>query len=150
MSTMRKTWILSPLLALTVGACGIVYHVPVYQGNLLQASNVQQVKVGMSKQEVVALLGTPSIADPFHSQRWDYTASEQDGRTQYTPEIKTLTLVFNGNSVASISGNYFPDQNEDLSKKMGRFGNLPKDKKAKNGNNGNNNTSSSKDDDDDG
>ena len=128
---MRKTWLLSLLAPLAISGCGIVYHQPVYQGNLLESKNVEQVKVGMSKQDVVALLGTPSIADPFHSQRWDYASSEQDKRAQRKPEIKTLTLIFDGNSLTSITGNYFPEQDEELSKRMGRFGNLPKDKKKK-------------------
>jgi hypothetical protein len=32
-----------------------------------------------------------------------------------------------------MTGNYFPEQDPELSKKMGRFGNLPKDKKKKTG-----------------
>jgi outer membrane protein assembly factor BamE len=128
---MRKTRLFSLLAPVLLAGCGIVYHQPVYQGNLLETKNVELVKVGMSKQDVVALLGTPSIADPFHAQRWDYAASEQDRRGQRKPEIKTLTLVFDGNSLASMTGNYFPEQDEALSKKMGRFGNLPKDKKKK-------------------
>ena len=30
------------------------------------------------------LLGTPSIRDPFHHDRWDYVASERDGRPDRT------------------------------------------------------------------
>jgi outer membrane protein assembly factor BamE len=116
--------------ALTAG-CGIVYHQPVYQGNLLESKNVELLKPGMSKQDVLALIGTPSVADPFHSQRWDYVATEQDGRMQRKPEVKTLTLTFSGNSLATIEGNYFPEQDHELSRKMGRFGNLPRDKKKK-------------------
>ena len=129
---MRKTLVLLLLatLAATAG-CGIVYHAPIYQGNLLESKNVEQLKPGMSKQDVLALLGTPSIADPFHSQRWDYAATEQDRRGQSHPDIKTLTLVFQGDVLASSSGSYFPEQDQELSKKMGRFGNLPKEKKKK-------------------
>ncbi|HTA63952.1 MAG TPA: outer membrane protein assembly factor BamE [Xanthomonadaceae bacterium] len=134
---MRKIWILSLLASIALAGCNFfVYHAPVYQGNLLEAKNVVQVKPGMSKQDVVALIGTPSIADPFHSQRWDYVETEQDRRGQSKPDIKTLTLVFEGNNLTSMTGDYFPEQDELLSKKMGRFGNLPKDKKKKNGDSG--------------
>src|SRR5690554_1987983 len=70
-----------PLIAacLTAG-CGIVYKQPVYQGNLVSGSNVEQLQAGMSRQQVLALLGTPSIQDPFHHDRWDYTASQRLGR----------------------------------------------------------------------
>jgi len=132
MPTMRKTLMLLLLTTLVATAgCGIVYHAPVYQGNLLEAKNVEQLKPGMSKQDVLMLLGTPSVADPFHSQRWDYVATEQDRRGQRKPDVKTLTLIFSGDVLESSSGNYFPEQDQELSKKMGRFGNLPKDKKKK-------------------
>ena len=129
---MRMKWMpTTALLAATLlGGC-VVYHQPVYQGNLLESKNVELLKTGMSKQDVLALLGTPSVADPFHSQRWDYVATEQDHRGQRRPEIKTLTLTFNGNVLANVEGTYFPEQDKDLAKKMGRFGNLPRDKKKK-------------------
>jgi outer membrane protein assembly factor BamE len=134
MPTMRnKTMSMMAVLlaaALTAG-CGIVYHQPVYQGNLLDTKNVEMLKPGMSKQNVIALLGTPSVADPFHSQRWDYVATEQDRRIQGKPHIKTLTLTFTDNVLANIEGNYFPKQDKELAKKLGRFGNLPRDKKKK-------------------
>ena len=128
---MRKTWILSLLASLALAGCGIVYHAPVYQGNLLESKNVELVKEGMTKQDVLALIGTPSVADPFHTQRWDYVETMQDRRAQGKPDIKTLTLVFDGNNLASMTGSYFPEQDQQLAKKMGRFGNLPKDKKKK-------------------
>ncbi len=134
---MRTSWLPAALLCLSLAGCGtLVYHAPVYQGNLLETKSVEQVKPGMSKQDVAALLGTPSIADPFHAQRWDYAASEQDRRGQRKPVIKTLTLEFEGNNLVSMTGSYFPEQDQALAKKMGRFGNLPKDKKKKKGGGG--------------
>jgi outer membrane protein assembly factor BamE len=41
---------------------------------------VAKLQVGQSKQQVTALLGTPSIEDPFHAQRWDYTSSQRVNR----------------------------------------------------------------------
>jgi outer membrane protein assembly factor BamE len=130
MPTMRKTWMLLLLATFAFTGCGIVYHAPVYQGNLLESKNVAQLKAGMSKQDVLALIGTPSIADPFHTQRWDYVETQQDGRIQNQPDIKTLTLIFNADVLASYSGSLLPDQDQALGKKMAKFGNLPKDKKA--------------------
>ncbi len=111
----------------TVG-CGILYKQPIYQGNLIEKSAADQLQVGMSKQQVEALIGTPSIADPFHQQRWDYTASQRTGRTNRT-EIKTLTLFFENDALARWEGEYFPEQDEALATKMRKFGNLPRDKK---------------------
>ena len=64
-------------VALSTTGCGIIYKQPIYQGNLVEAGNVQQLQVGMSRQDVVGLLGTPSIEDPFQRNRWDYTATQR-------------------------------------------------------------------------
>lgn len=128
---MRKLSIVV-LAALVVFAsgCGIIYKQPIYQGNLLEKSAVDQLQEGMSKQQVLTLLGSPSIADPFHAQRWDYTASQRTGRTgKY--EVKNLTLHFNNDTLAKWDGEYFPEQDEQLAQRMRKFGNLPKDKKKK-------------------
>jgi outer membrane protein assembly factor BamE len=123
---MRKLLPLVLATALTAG-CGVLYRQPIHQGNLLEKHNVEQLQPGMDKRQVLALLGTPSIADPFHHERWDYTASQRTGRVGKT-EIKTLTLWFEGDTLARWEGDYFPKQDEALARQMSRFGNLPKDK----------------------
>ncbi len=133
---MLKSLIRLPLVLLAaalVASCGIIYHVPVYQGNLLQAKNVEQLQKGMTRSQVVQLLGTPSIADPFHTQRWDYVATERVGRMSPKTQIKTLTLMFSGDSLTGWEGEYFPGHDKQLAKQMQKFGNLPRDKKKKNG-----------------
>lgn len=120
--------VLAAALALAVSGCGILYKQPIYQGNLIDKAAADQLQAGMNKQQVVNLIGTPSISDPFHHDRWDYTASERDGRMGHV-QVKDLTLWFEGDSLTRWEGEYFPEQDEALSKRMGRFGNLPKDKK---------------------
>jgi outer membrane protein assembly factor BamE len=129
---MRKlpSVVLAIALASVVSGCGILYKQPIYQGNLIEKSAADQLQAGMSRQQVMTLLGTPSIADPFHHERWDYTASERTGR-RGNVEIKNLTLWFEGDALAKWDGEYFPEQDEALAKKMARFGNLAKDKKKK-------------------
>jgi outer membrane protein assembly factor BamE len=78
--------------------------------------------------DYTALLGTPSVADPFHHDRWDYVASERTSRTGRV-EIKDLTLWFEGDSLSKWEGDYFPEQDQALVQRMRKFGNLPKDKK---------------------
>lgn len=126
---MRKL-LLVALVALLTAGCGVIYRQPIYQGNLLEKSAVDQLQEGMSKQQVVTLLGTPSIADPFNQNRWDYTATQRVGRAART-EVKNLTLWFEGDSLARWEGDYFPEQDEELAKSsVKQFGrNLAKDKK---------------------
>ena len=128
---MRKL-LLVLIVALSTAGCGILYKQPIYQGNLLEKTNVDQLQAGMSKQQVLVLLGTPSIEDPFHHDRWDYTASQRVGRMGRT-EIKNFTLYFEGDTLARWEGEYFPEQDEQLAKAAPRqFGrNLAKDKDKK-------------------
>lgn len=115
------------LAALLASGCGVVYRQPVFQGNLLETKNVEQLQAGMDKQQVFSLLGSPPIADPFHQSRWDYTATER--RRTGDTEIKTLTLWFEGDTLARWEGEYFPEADLALSQEVRKFGpNLARDK----------------------
>lgn len=115
------------LIALATAGCGMLYKQPIYQGNLIEKEAVDQLQPGMEKQQVLVLLGTPSIADPFHHQRWDYTATQRTGRRGHT-EIRNLTLWFENDRLARWEGEYFAEQDKELSERMRRFGNLPREK----------------------
>jgi outer membrane protein assembly factor BamE len=106
--------------------CGLIYRQPVFQGNLLESKNVEQLQAGMTRQQVFSLLGSPPVADPFHQSRWDYVATER--RRRGDTEIKNLTLWFEGDSLARWEGEYFPEADRALAAEMRRFGNLARDK----------------------
>ena len=116
-------------IALLTSGCGLLYKVDVYQGNLLESKNVEQLEAGLSKRQVFALLGSPSVQDPFHTERWDYISSIRldGGKT----DVKTLVLTFQGDTLATIEGDYFPEADEELMKEMARYGNLPRSDKDK-------------------
>lgn len=117
------------LATLLVSGCGLVYRQPIFQGNLLEKTAVDQLQAGMDQRQVMMLLGTPSIEDPFHHDRWDYVASQRIGRTG-APVVKTMTLWFENGQLARWEGEYFPEQDETLANNSIRyFGpNLAKDK----------------------
>lgn len=60
------------LAAGTLAATGCVYHMPIQQGNHLDATTVAQVKAGMTRAQVRYLLGTPMVPGGFENDRWDY------------------------------------------------------------------------------
>ena len=129
---MRKA--LSLLLAAVIlSGCSFIYRQPVFQGSLLEKTSVDQLKPGMSQAQVVALLGSPPVADPFHHQRWDYVASER--RDHGDTQVKTLTLHFENGVLARMEGEYFPEQDAALLLEQRKFGfyNLPKEKDKKGG-----------------
>ena len=122
---MRKL-LLAVFVAALLGGCGLIYKVDVYQGSLLEKKNVDLLKPGLTKRQVYALLGTPSVSDPFHQERWDYVATVS--RRGGDPEIKNLVLTFDGDVLATVEGDYFPEEDDALARRMQRYGNLPRDK----------------------
>ncbi|KRG70715.1 membrane protein [Stenotrophomonas chelatiphaga] len=125
-----RNLLLVAAVALSTTGCGIIYKQPIYQGNLIREDAVSKLQVGQSKQQVNALLGTPSVADPFHAQRWDYMASQRIDRVGRT-ETKNFTVYFENDAVTRWEGDYFPAQDGKLATQTVRqFGrNLPKEKK---------------------
>jgi len=112
---MRKS-ILPLLLAglASLAGCTAVYKLDIPQGNLVDKSMVETLKPGMTRRQVALIMGTPSIQDPFHQNRWDYAASYQQRGGDI--EMKNLTLYFDDNVLAKIEGNYFEKREDDLVK----------------------------------
>lgn len=129
-----RTLLLACAVAVVAAGCGIVYRQPIYQGNLLESSAVEQLQTGMSKAQVQGLLGTPSIQDPFHQERWDYTATQRIDRLGHT-KIKNLTLWFKDDALVRWEGEYFPEQDKQIADSSVRqFGrNLAPEKDDKSG-----------------
>ncbi|MFC4727595.1 outer membrane protein assembly factor BamE [Coralloluteibacterium thermophilus] len=123
-----KKILITLLTAGLLAGCGILYKQPIYQGNLLNAENVEQLREGMTRRQVAVLLGSPMVADPFHQSRWDYVATQRVGRRDET-EVKNLTVFFEGDSLAAWEGEYFPKQDQELAQVAIRIfgGNLPRE-----------------------
>jgi outer membrane protein assembly factor BamE len=77
--------ILSLLLATVLGTTsGCVYRASLSQGNFLKQEELDQVEIGMTRNQVRFLLGSPMIDDPFHQDRWDYVYYLRIGREKAT------------------------------------------------------------------
>lgn len=114
-----------PPIALLVGACA-VYRPPVFQGHLIDQSQFDQLRPGMSKRQVELILGTPVSQSPFHADRWDYLASVRLGRGE--TQVRNLTLFFDRGQLVRIEGDRFETDNKALLNQVRHFGNLPKEK----------------------
>ena len=132
MRNLPQTLVALTLAALMCAGCGALYRQPIYQGNLLEPSAVEQLQAGMSRQQVQVLLGTPSITDPFNDDRWDYVSTQRIGRDGKT-EVRNLTLWFEGDTLARWDGDYFPEQDAELVKDLRKYGNLPREKDKQRG-----------------
>lgn len=83
-----------------------VHKIDVHQGNILSQEQVNQLKPGMSKQQVSYLLGSPMVTDTFHQERWDYIYSFQAGGQERVQ--KRLSLFFKGDQLSRLVGDYQP------------------------------------------
>lgn len=84
-----------------------VYKMTIQQGNVLTEEMVDTLKIGMTKNQVSFVLGTPVLTDFFHKNRWDYTYTIQ--RAHKRMEKRNLTLYFQDDVLARIEGDVRPD-----------------------------------------
>ena len=82
------------------------YRIDIQQGNFLSAEMVSQLKVGMSREQVRFVLGTPLVTDIFHGDRWDYVFYRELGNG--SKERRRLTVFFEDNKLARFTGDNLP------------------------------------------
>ncbi|AGO15867.1 outer membrane protein assembly factor BamE [Glaesserella parasuis] len=91
------------LLALGVTACStvkkVVYRIDVPQGNYLEQEKIDQLQVGMNKEQVQYLLGTPMLRDSFAQDRWDYVFILRKGYED--PIQRTIFVYFDNKGLVS-------------------------------------------------
>lgn len=98
---MRKLLATTIFLCITLLASGCVYQAALSQGNLLKQEDIDQVEVGMTRNQVRFLLGTPMIDDPFHDNRWDYVYYLRIGKDQSTFK-RWISIFFDDQTVTEI------------------------------------------------
>jgi len=72
----RKIIFIFALCTLSLTACIKPFQPSIQQGNIINNSSLQEIQAGMSKQEILYILGSPMLTDPFNSDRWDYFRSK--------------------------------------------------------------------------
>lgn len=84
------------------------YRMVIQQGNFISQEMVEQLKPGMTKEQVRFVLGTPLVADIFHADRWDYVYFREapDGKK----EQRNLVVMFEGNKLTRVMGDLMPPE----------------------------------------
>jgi outer membrane protein assembly factor BamE len=107
---MRPVWLFVavPLLA----ACNplkvlSVYRMEIQQGNYISQEAVSQLKLGMTKEQVRFVLGTPLVADIFHENRWDYVYRRQRQNSREVEE-RRVSVFFEGDKLVRLEGDVMP------------------------------------------
>lgn len=81
------------------------YKLKVIQGNQLDARAVASLRLGMSRDQVQLLLGTPLLRSAFHQNRWDYTYEISRNGIINQAETRNLTVWFENDRVVKAEGN---------------------------------------------
>ena len=106
----RAASLLALLLAAThLSGCGVPripgitpYKPDIQQGNFVSHEMVQQLKPGMTREQVRFLLGTPLLTDIFHADRWDYVYWREAPNGKR--ESRKLAIFFSDGKLARMEG----------------------------------------------
>lgn len=95
---LSRTLGLGVLLLMTLSCT--MHRVEIQQGNVITPEMITQLKPGMTREQVQFVMGTASIMDPFHPDRWDYMYIRKDGRDK--AERRHVTVYFEGDLLRRI------------------------------------------------
>ena len=87
------------------------YRPVVHQGNVVTSEMLESLHEGMTKNQVIFLLGTPTLISSFHKNEWDYIyyLNPRIGETQ----IRKLQVYFDDNGkVESFKADKMPDETD--------------------------------------
>ena len=119
MPLIKRTLVITALASLALlGGCGNfgsmdfpgVYKISIPQGNIITQDMVDQLRPGMTKRQVIFVMGTPLVRDPYHQDRWDYVYNFQPGGGERGQE--RLSVVFEDDQLVSLSGDFEPTPTE--------------------------------------
>jgi outer membrane protein assembly factor BamE len=87
-------------------------YVPdVIQGNFISSEQYAKLEVGMSREQVRQILGTPLLASYFHANRWDYVFEFKRLGEKISKE-RRVTVFFDGDKVIKFNGDALPTEVE--------------------------------------
>lgn len=107
-----------PCLCLSLAGCGGigsldfpgVYKIGITQGNIITQEMIDQLRPGMTKRQVIFVMGTPLIRDPFRQDRWDYVYSFQPGGGVRGQE--RVSVFFENDQLLRFTGDFVPTDTE--------------------------------------
>ena len=94
-------YFVSIFFSVLLSGCFLVPHkIDVQQGNFVDEKMLSLLKLNMTQDQVIYILGTPLLIDPFHPNRWDYVFLE--GEVGNTSMKRDLTLIFENDKLQRI------------------------------------------------
>jgi outer membrane protein assembly factor BamE len=88
-----------------------VYKIAIPQGNIITQKMIDQLRPGMTKRQVIFVMGTPLVRDPFHQDRWDYVYNFQPGGGIRGQE--RVSVFFVDDALVNFTGDFTPTSETD-------------------------------------
>ena len=82
----------------------ILYRIDVQQGNVVTEEMLEKLKPGMTKSQILFVMGSPLIVDAFRDNRWDYVYVLRERGDLV--EQKRLTIFFDEDDALVNIENY--------------------------------------------
>jgi len=79
------------------------HRITIQQGNLLSERQLDGIEVGMDKNAVRTLLGSPVAKTPFHNDRWEYLYTR--GPAGSAVVARRLAIFFENEVVTNVDSN---------------------------------------------
>jgi outer membrane protein assembly factor BamE len=99
-------------IALSLSACSSwVYRVDIPQGNYLEQKTIDKIQVGMTKEQVKFILGSPVLVDAFDNDTWNYIYRFKSGRSEKLNMQKNFTIKFEDEKLVSAEGDFTLSKN---------------------------------------
>lgn len=95
-------------LTLLLSACSNwVFRIDVPQGNYLIQQDIDKLRIGMTREQVLYVLGKPVVRDSFASDTFYYVYKMKRGmKTEEGDFRKDLFIHFEDDKLAAISGDF--------------------------------------------
>ena len=104
MKFLAVTLVVATLLS---GCSNWIYRIDVPQGNFLDERDVEKLRVGMSKEQVIFVLGHPVVEDSFDHDTWYYVYDMKRGMSKRGDDFrKSLIVNFKDNKIATVEGDF--------------------------------------------
>jgi outer membrane protein assembly factor BamE len=93
-----------------IGSIVSPYRTDVVQGNFVSKEQKEALKVGMPRNQVRDILGSPLVTSAFHADRWEYAFTIL--RQGQEPQQRKLTVFFKGDELTKVDSDELISEEE--------------------------------------
>lgn len=98
-------WLSAVVMTVMLSGCSSwVYRISIPQGNFLEQSDVDKLRVQMTQEQVLYVLGSPVAKNAFSDDSWHYSYTLNIGRE--SEHRKSLVVYFENGLLSRISGDF--------------------------------------------